>query len=643
MKPRTLFLPAFLSALMAAALTGQQGSAGTFPVSAVSTRDGKYLLVLHGGSPSPAISVMDLASAKELSRTPVPEGWLGLALSRTGDRVYAGGGSRAAIYEFSFAAGILKPARVFPIVAEKARTREDFIGDVQFSPDGRLLYAADLFRDSVVVVNPQSGLLISRIKTGRRPYRILFHPSGKSFYVSSWADGSVSQYETATGNRMAVVRLAPGTMDMVWRTGEVEDRPELKARLFVAAANTNNVYALGATETGDLSRLETISVALAPGMPAGMTPSALGLSVDGNRLYVACSDMNVVAVVDISGARSRVTRFIPTAPYPLAVVGLADGKLAALSLGGVPLGGVQIMDGGDVPPDNTAVPAWAPGLTAVPPASIPLRHVVYIVNGTLEADAGNTPNRRKLAEEFVRLDNFQMNGASLTAGVTSPYIRRLGNAGLPETDPAAAPPAGYLWTNAAQAGIRLANFGFFVDNLPKADADGTRIASVHDPVLLQNTDGSFPGRDANYPDTVRAQAFISALKDFEKAGSLPPLLLLRLGNEQPTPAMVTDNDEALGMIVETISKSRFWNDTAIFIVPESTADAEGHAPAWVISPGVKHQTISKTLYNQSSFLRTVEMILGLHPMTTADASAAPLFEVFSGTADVTPFASVKRP
>ena len=637
MKPRALFLPAILSAMLAAVLTGQQIPVGPFPVSAVATRDGKYLLVLNGGSQSPGISVIDLASAKELNRTPVPEGWLGLAVSKTGDKVYAGGGSRAAIYEFSFAGGTLKPARVFPIVAEKARTREDFIGDVQFSPDGRLLYAADLFRDSVVVVNPQSGLMISRIKTGRRPYRILFHPSGKSFYVSSWADGSVSQYETASGNRMAVVRLAPGTMDMVWRTGEVEDHPELKARLFVAAANTNNVYALGATETGDLSRLETISVAITPGMPAGMTPSGLGLSVDGNRLYVACSDMNVAAVVDISGARSRVTRFIPQAPYPLAVVGLADGKLAALSLGGV-----QIMDGGDVPHDNTAVAVWTPDMTAVPPASIPLRHVVYIVDGTLEADAGNTPNRKKLAEEFVRIENFHLNSASVIAGVTTPYIRRLGNAGSPETDPAAVPPAGYLWTNAAQAGIRLANFGFFVDNLSKADAAGTWIANVHDPVLLQTTDGSFPGRDANYPDTARAQSFISTLKDFEKAGSVPPLLLLKLGNEKPTPAMIADNDEALGMIVETISKSRFWNDTAIFIVPESTADADGHAPAWVISPGVKRHAISRTLYSQSSFLRTIEVILGLHPMTTADAAAQPLFEVFSGTADFTPFASVKR-
>ena len=108
---------------------------------------------------------------------------------------------------------------MFPVVAEKDRKPNDFIGDVQFSPDGHLLYAADLYHDSVVVVNPQSGLVISRIKTGRRPYRILFHPSGKSFYVSSWADGSIGQYDTNTGNLLATTRVGAHTTDMVWREG----------------------------------------------------------------------------------------------------------------------------------------------------------------------------------------------------------------------------------------------------------------------------------------------------------------------------------------------------------------------------------------------------------------------------------------
>src|SRR5580704_7201907 len=178
---------------------GTQIPVETFPMSSLVTPDKKYLLVLNGGYNPPTISVIDIAANKELSRTPVPDAWLGLTMTKAGDKVYVGGGSKAAVYEFSFAAGVLKPARIFPVVAEKDRKPQDFIGDVQLAPDGHLLYAADLYHDSVVVINPQSGYVLSRIKTGRRPYRILFHPSGKSLYVSSWADGSIGRYDAASG------------------------------------------------------------------------------------------------------------------------------------------------------------------------------------------------------------------------------------------------------------------------------------------------------------------------------------------------------------------------------------------------------------------------------------------------------------
>src|SRR5208282_3726279 len=95
----------------------------------------------------------------------------------------------------------------FPVVPQAGRTVQDFIGDVAFSPDGRLLYAAELYRNSIAVINPLSGMVIERHPTGRRPYRILFHPDGKSFFVSHWADSSVGQYDTATGGQTDTVRV----------------------------------------------------------------------------------------------------------------------------------------------------------------------------------------------------------------------------------------------------------------------------------------------------------------------------------------------------------------------------------------------------------------------------------------------------
>ena len=126
-----------------------------------------------------------------------------------------GGGSQASIYEFSFDEnGKLAPTRTFEIVKGAARSARDFIGDVAISPDGHLLYACDLYHDAIVVVNPQSGIVIDRFKTGRRPYRILFNPDGKSFFVTSWADGSLYHHQTGNGALVQTLRLGAHPTDM---------------------------------------------------------------------------------------------------------------------------------------------------------------------------------------------------------------------------------------------------------------------------------------------------------------------------------------------------------------------------------------------------------------------------------------------
>ncbi|MEO7144157.1 MAG: YncE family protein, partial [Bryobacteraceae bacterium] len=175
---------------------GKQVALDTFPMSSALSKDGKYLVVMNAGYMPPSLSVLDVASEKEIARVPVPDAWLGLAFSPDGQRLYVGGGSRAAVFEFAFSDGKLTPSREFPVVPSASRTYRDFIGDVALTPDGRLLYAADLYHDAIVVINPISGRVIEHYKTGRRPYRILFPSDGKSFYVSSWADGTVYHHQT---------------------------------------------------------------------------------------------------------------------------------------------------------------------------------------------------------------------------------------------------------------------------------------------------------------------------------------------------------------------------------------------------------------------------------------------------------------
>jgi YVTN family beta-propeller protein len=457
---------------------GRQVALDTLPMSTAVSHDGKYLLVLNGGYKPPSVSVIETASGRVTGSVPVADGWLGLAISPKGDMVYVGGGSRASLFEFAFANGVLTPARTFVVVPPEQRGLQDFIGDVAFSPDGRLLYAANLYRDSILVVNPQSGMVIGQFKTGRRPYRILFHPDGKSFFVTHWADGTLGQYETAGGTPMGqAVRVGAHASDMLWRDGgpdpEVSpapgEAPPYTARIFVAAANTNNVFSLGVTAAKDVSLVESINIAMTPRQPMGMTPSALGLSADGKRLFVACSDANAAAVVDISGGRSLVEGFIPTGWYPTAVRPLANGTLVILNGRGLrsypnaengpnPSKRPNPVHAGEPSPPavqfvgrmQTGTASWIEPFTVEQlnawtarvlanspyrdqkldePSPLPkIEHVIYIVKenrsydqvlGDLKEGNGDpslvlfgensTPNLHKLAREFVLLDNFYVN------------------------------------------------------------------------------------------------------------------------------------------------------------------------------------------------------------------------------------------
>ncbi|HEX4593294.1 MAG TPA: alkaline phosphatase family protein [Bryobacteraceae bacterium] len=711
---------------------GAQIQLDTLPMSSVLSPDGRFLLVLNGGYRPPSISVLDTKDGHEIGRTPVDDAWLGLALSPNGKQLWVGGGSKAAIYEFSFDEnGRLKPARTFEMVRAADRTFRDFIGDVAVSPDGRLLYASDLYHDTILVVNPQSGMVIERFKTGRRPYRILFHPDGQSFFVTSWADGSMYHHQASNGQQLQMVRLGAHPTDMVWRdrgsASEEGDEAKWKARIFVSAANTNNVYAVSVSDSGDLSVVESINVATTPRHPLGMTPSALALSVDKNTLYVVCSDANATAVVDIKEARSQVLGFIPTGWYPTAAKALADGRLIVLNglgsrsypnprgpnptIRSAPayrgdstieyVGRIQTGTASIIPPVTeealnkytAEVRANSPYnddlLDSQPASPPPIEHVLYIVKenrsydqvlgrlGKGESDPSLclfqenvAPNHYKLAREFVLYDNFYVNADVSADGHNwstsaiandyvvklwpSTYAKRRDHYDFEGDDPASLPPAGYLWTNAASRGISMRNYGYWATNLKTVAADGqVQIEAVKDPVLAKVTDMQYRGWDLGYPDVKRAEAFLRDLAQFENTGTLPALMFMRLGNDHTNGtaagkiapfSMFADNDYALGMIVEGLSRSKFWKSTAIFVLEDDSQNGPDHvdshrAPAYVISPYTHTGTIDSRMYNTTSMLRTMELILHLRPMTHFDAAARPM--TFAKEGVFTPYQAVK--
>jgi phospholipase C len=331
------------------------------------------------------------------------------------------------------------------------------------------------------------------------------------------------------------------------------------------------------------------------------------------------------------------------------------------------------------------------------PALPPVQHVIYIVkeNRTYDQVLGDmkegngdaalclfdenaTPNLHKIAREFVLLDNFYVNADVSadghnwsTAAIAPDYVdklwpnsyagRRKGTPKDPEydyeeQDPASIPPAGYLWSNANAAGLTIRNFGYMVNNTEKPAANGAdQITTVRDPVLAKVTNRAYRGFDLSYKDVDRAGVFLKEFADYEKTGQMPRLIVMRLGNDHTqgtavgkrSPiAFAGDNDQAVGMIVEAISKSRFWTSTAIFIVEDDAQNGPDHvdshrSPAYVISSFIKRHTVDGSMYNTTSMLRTMELMLGLHPMTQFDAAAPVITAAFQMTPDPTPYALEK--
>ncbi len=710
---------------------GKQVPVDTLPMRTALSPDGRYLLTLNGGYNPPTISIINVASAMEQARVPVPDAWLGLTFSPRGDFVYVGGGSKGAVFEFSFNAGQLKatrtlalpappaPAAPYPTNSPNDPTYRNFIGDVAITPDGRQLYAATLFQDSLVVFDRVTGKLTGRVKTGRRPYRIQFLPDGQTYLVTNWADGTVSQFQTSDNSPMATLRLGPHPTDMILRPGKnigTDSGHTWLGRLFVTAANTNSVYSIGVSENAVLEQLETINIAMTPRQPLGMTPSALGLSANLDRLFVVCSDANAVAVADVSEDRTHVIGFVPAGWYPTAVRGLADGRTVIVNgkglrsypnpkgpsplksaepvhlglrsdeyVGRIQTGTVAFVD----PFDEAKLAEYSQTVVAdspyrdakldeaAPAVLSRIRHVIYIVKenrtydpmlGDLKQGNGDpslllfgekiTPNQHKLASEFVLFDNFYVSADVSadghnwsTSAIANDYVQKLWPNSYAKRrnrydyeggEPAATPPAGYLWAGAAMSGKSVRSYGLQVNNREKPDADEIQIESVRDPILSPVTDRYYRGFDLNYPDVDRVKAFQKDLAAFEANGEMPQLLLMRLGNDHTSGtapgkiaplSSIADNDFALGMLVEAVSKSRFWPETAIFVLEDDAQNGADHvdshrSPAFVLSPYTRRGIVDSTMYNTTSMLRTIEMILGLRPMTQFDAAASPMIAAF---------------
>ena len=302
-----------------------------------------------------------------------------------------------------------------------------------------------------------------------------------------------------------------------------------------------------------------------------------------------------------------------------------------------------------------------------------------------------TPNQHKLVRDFVLLDNTYCSGILSADGhqwadtaIATDYVER-SFAGWPRSYPSggldncadalAYSPAGFIWDNAIAHGKTFRDYGEFSTSTsgwkdrsrkgaPKFLDYYRQFTSGGDELVIgcrPDIESLGPylatncvGWDMSVPDVFRAAYFAKELKEFEATGNLPQFIMLWLPNDHtsgtkagsPTPAaQVADNDLAVGRIVEAVSHSKFWKDTCIIAIEDDPQNGWDHVSgyrttAYIASPYAKRGAVVSTRYNQTSVLRTIELILGLPPMNQMDATATPMSDCFTDVPDLTPFTAV---
>jgi len=300
-----------------------------------------------------------------------------------------------------------------------------------------------------------------------------------------------------------------------------------------------------------------------------------------------------------------------------------------------------------------------------------------------------TPNTHALAQRFPLIDNLYSDGTNSAEGhhwldqaFVNDYMQQMyGNytRSYQTGDPMSNVRTGWIWEDSASHGKPATNYGEQIDSYTDAKGNrtpndwtgwlhdahvldgsqpgplkyplGTYTAKTDIPSLQAITKPDFPNFDLHIPDQYRAAMFQNDFAQRVAKGDLPPLNLAWIMSDHTSgtkpggispEAYVADNDLAVGRMVDTISRSRFWKDSAIFVVEDDSQNGvdhvDGHrAPVEVISPYARRGTVVHSYYSQLNVMRTIEQILGLPPMNQQDLTAEPMRDVFTNTPDLAPY------
>jgi len=541
------------------------------------------------------------------------------------------------------------------------------------------LYVSQWAKASVAVVDLKTEKVVGHWATGEHPCEMALRRDGKFLFVANANDNTVTVLDINTGRAVETIWATLFPQSPRGATpNSLALAPDQKT-LYVANANINAVGVFDVTTPGKSRSLGFI--------PTGWYPTSVRVTPNGKQLL-------------ITNGKGNVAKANPRGPQPvrgksteeyiakllrgtLSIVDLPSRKEATSQLAAWTS---EVLKCTPLRPDaqvSAPRPEGNPIPVRVGEAS-PIKHCIYIIkeNRTYDQIFGDmpegngdpklclfpepvTPNHHNLAREFGLLDNFYVESevsadghewtmaAYATDFVEKTWPLNYGHKKSKFPYPSegvftvATPASGYLWDRAREAGVSYRSYGEFVQN----PTDPSKPATTRIKSLQGHFDPGYRSFDLEYSDVKRAERFISELKRFETEGEMPRLQIVRLPNDHthgvtagsrtPT-AYVAENDLALGMVVEAVSRSKFWESTAIFVVEDDAQNGPDHVDAHrtvalAISPYSRKRGVDSTMYSTSSMLRTMELILGLQPMTQFDAAATPMFNAFTAQADVSPY------
>jgi YVTN family beta-propeller protein len=543
------------------------------------------------------------------------------------------------------------------------------------SPDKKRLYISCWGCDKVYIYNTQTRELSTEIPVGDNPNEMCLSKNGAYLFVCNANDNSVSIINTSQRKVIETLNAALYPNSPSGSTTNAVALSEDEKTLYIANADNNCLAVFDVSKPGSCTSKGFI--------PTGWYPT--NVKVVGKKIYVANG----------KGFSSKANPLGPNPVRKKEEVVYQGGKAVNQYIGHLFTGTMSIID----QPTEKQLGIYSQAVYAntayqkdkellsnsengnpIPKKvgdKSPIKYVFYIIkeNRTYDQVLGDvkegngdpslvlfgekyTPNQHKLAKEFVLLDNFYCDGEvsadghnwSMGAYATdfleknwpSSYGGRGGDYNAEGTR-AIANNKVFIWDQCKKSNITFRTYGEFADDY-----------QANLPVLENHFCPYFTSWEQKVRDTTRFFQWKREFDSLLSKNAVPQFNSLRFINDhteglrkdRPTPfAHVADNDWAVGMFIEHLSKSKIWKESVVFIVEDDAQNGPDHVDAhrttaYVAGGFVKRNFVDHTMYSTTSILRTIELILGMPPMTQYDAAAEPMWRCFLSTTNLTPFISV---